>query len=399
MSVHAAGVVIDEEASLATRAAWLYFAGGFTQAEIATRLNVPSAKAHRLISRASRDGPDPGLRRRTGGRMLPPRGGDQGSATASPSATSRPISTRPASRSRRSASPARPSCAPHLETGGHEVIGVGHGRTLAAAVAQLPQVVNAKVKFVSLLGGLTRKFSASPFDVIHRLAERTGAEAYVMPVPVFANTASDRRVLLAQIGIADVFDLARSATLMFAGIGEARAAGSLVASGMIRADEVAELERAGVEGEILCHFLDGEGRVVETELSERSISLPVEDLRGRRVVAIAGGPSKTAAIRAVLRSDFLQGLITDEATARRLVGPSPGAKSSRQDKVPHPTGEERHKPSPQRRPKGVKHMTDKAKDFFQTFAAGRMSRRELMEGAGKLGIAGGDRELSCSTPR
>ena len=56
MSVHPAGVVIDEEASLATRAAWLYFAGGFTQAEIATRLNVPSAKAHRLISRASRDG-------------------------------------------------------------------------------------------------------------------------------------------------------------------------------------------------------------------------------------------------------------------------------------------------------------------------------------------------------
>ena len=33
-------------------------------------------------------------------------------------------------------------------------------------------------------------------------------------------------------------------------------------------------------------------------------------------------------------------------------------------------------------------MTGKAKDFFQTFAAGRMSRRELMEGAGKLGIAG-----------
>ena len=38
-------------------------------------------------------------------------------------------------------------------------------------------------------------------------------------------------------------------------------------------------------------------------------------------------------------------------------------------------------------------MYDKEKDFFQTFAAGRMSRRELMEGAGKLGIGGGDREL------
>ena len=31
-------------------------------------------------------------------------------------------------------------------------------------------------------------------------------------------------------------------------------------------------------------------------------------------------------------------------------------------------------------------MSDKAKDFFQAFKAGKMTRRELMEGAGKLGI-------------
>ena len=225
MSVHAAGVVIDEEASLATRAAWLYFAGGLTQAEIANRLNVPSAKAHRLDLPREPRRADPGLRRRAGGRMRPSRGGDQGSATASPSATSRPISTRRALPLKTLGLAGATFLRTHLETGGHDVIGVGHGRTLAAAVAQLPQVVNARVKFVSLLGGLTRKFSASPFDVIHRLAERTGAEAYLMPVPVFANTASDRRVLLAQIGIADVFDLARSATLMFVGIGEVRGDG------------------------------------------------------------------------------------------------------------------------------------------------------------------------------
>src|SRR5262245_60710131 len=49
-------LVADEEAVLAARAAWLYFAGGQTQAEIAQRLNVPNSKAHRLIARASRDG-------------------------------------------------------------------------------------------------------------------------------------------------------------------------------------------------------------------------------------------------------------------------------------------------------------------------------------------------------
>ena len=32
---------MDEEATLAARAAWLYFAGGRTQGEVAEALNVP----------------------------------------------------------------------------------------------------------------------------------------------------------------------------------------------------------------------------------------------------------------------------------------------------------------------------------------------------------------------
>jgi DNA-binding transcriptional regulator LsrR (DeoR family) len=87
---------------------------------------------------------------------------------------------------------------------------------------------------------------------------------------------------------------------------------------MVRPDEVAELERVGVAGEMLGHFFDADGNVVETELSGRSISLPPEDLRGRNIVAIAGGPSKVAGIRAALASGFLKGLITDELTARCL---------------------------------------------------------------------------------
>ena len=43
------------------------------------------------------------------------------------------------------------------------------------------------------------------------------------------------------------------------------------------------------------------------------------------MVAVAGGVEKVEALRAVLRSGLLQGLITDEATGRSLVegGPTP----------------------------------------------------------------------------
>ena len=38
------------------RAAWLHYAGGLTQAEVAKRLGLTSLKAHRLITKANHDG-------------------------------------------------------------------------------------------------------------------------------------------------------------------------------------------------------------------------------------------------------------------------------------------------------------------------------------------------------
>ena len=50
----------------------------------------------------------------------------------------------------------------------------------------------------------------------------------------------------------------------------------------------------------------------------------IEDLQSHKIVALAGGTSKTQAVRAILASGLLFGLITDEATARRLANEKPG---------------------------------------------------------------------------
>ena len=40
--------IVEDDSCLVARAAWLHHVGGLTQAEVATRLNVPNVKAHRL---------------------------------------------------------------------------------------------------------------------------------------------------------------------------------------------------------------------------------------------------------------------------------------------------------------------------------------------------------------
>ena len=136
------------------------------------------------------------------------------------------------------------------------VIGIGYGRTLEASAEALPEEPAPHIRLVSLMGSLTRRSSANPHEVIDRLAQRIGAQAFVMPVPFMANTLSDRQVLLSQHGIADAFDLAGGSDLMVVGIGTTDPDASLVIGGMIEPAEIDELRRAGAAGEMLGHFFN-----------------------------------------------------------------------------------------------------------------------------------------------
>lgn len=309
---------IDPEQSLAIRAAWLHYAGGLTQAAVAKRLGLPGVKAHRLIARAVAEGVvkvtidgeivecailEDQLCARYGldHCEVAPDLGEDGMPL-------RALGLAGAGFLRR-----------EIERGEHRVIGLGHGRTLAAAVRQMPRFDARAVRFVAVLGGLTRNYAANPHDVMHTLAEKTGAQAFVMPVPFFANSEGDRAVLLSQPGVRDIFDLSNSATLTFVGMGTADAGAQLVASGMIERREIAEINAAGGVGEMMGYFFDATGRVLDTTLSARTLSVDLNRGQGQRIVVIAGGAEKVAAIRAVLNSGRLSGLITDEATARDLM--------------------------------------------------------------------------------
>lgn len=301
---------------MAVRAAWLHYAAGLSQAEVARKLGLNNLKAHRLINKANRDGLvkvfiDGDIGECIELEALLCDRYELNSCLVVPDLGESDLPLKA------------------LGTAGAQLIrqeldnkclsiGVGHGRTLAACVDNLPAKPTTKTHFVSLLGGLTRKFLASPHDVIHRLAERTAAEAYVMPVPFLANSTEDRKVLLGQRGIHEVFELARQTELKLVGIGSTESEASLVSTGMIESQELEEVKNAGGAGEILGHYFDDDGNAIATELTDRTISLSLDDLRQSRIIAVAGGVFKTRAIRAVLKSRLLSGLVTDECTARAL---------------------------------------------------------------------------------
>ena len=198
-------------------------------------------------------------------------------------------------------------------------LGVGHGRTLLACAEALGRQPAPGLRVHALMGGLTRHHHTNPHEVAGRLASATGGEATVIPAPFMANSTADRDVLAAQKDIAAAFEQARGSELMLVGIGTTGAQAELATTGMIDQDEMDAVVAAGAAGEMLGHFFDHAGAPVHAGEVDRILTLPLDDLKRRRIVAVAGGTVKTDAIEAVLRSGLLTGLLTDERTARTIV--------------------------------------------------------------------------------
>ncbi|MEO8741506.1 MAG: sugar-binding transcriptional regulator [Casimicrobiaceae bacterium] len=315
------------DASLMIRAAWLYYVHGLTQSQVADHLAMSRVKVHRLIARAHQQNwvkvfvegstaegiaLEDTLKRDFNLRFC----------VVAPSAVDA-ASDGPEARFRGVGAAGALYLHKYLEQHPKCSIGVGHGRTLAAVADALPKVLRPKSRFVSILGSLTRRSTANPFDVIYRFAERTGGEGYFVPAPFFVDSVDDAEVLRSQRMVQSVLDLAKKTDLILLGIGNLRNTPA------IYEPERKALADLGIVGEVLGQFLDREGRPVACDMARRSISLRLDELRDRTVIGIAEGSDKAVAIRATLRSGLLSGLITDETTARTMLKQKPQPRPSK----------------------------------------------------------------------
>ena len=76
----------------------------------------------------------------------------------------------------------------------------------------------------------------------------------------------------------------------------------------------------GAQGDVLCHFFDMDGNLLDTYFEDRLISVSLESLKElKNVIGVAGGKSKVNAIRAALKGRYIDILITDSNTANLLL--------------------------------------------------------------------------------
>ncbi|MEZ2126433.1 MULTISPECIES: sugar-binding transcriptional regulator [unclassified Sinorhizobium] len=205
-----------------------------------------------------------------------------------------------------------------------EIIGVSSwSQTIFKMVENIHPQKSAQAKYVvQTLGGMgDPSVQTHATQLTTRLARLTGAEPKLLPVQGVTSSREAKLLMQADPFVRETMDLFGSITLAIVGIGAVEPSELLARSGNIFSSrELADLADAGAVGDISLRFFDKDGKAVKTPLDERVIGLPIEDLaRVDRVIALAGGAKKTAAIAGALRVGVIDMLVTDKFTAQRLI--------------------------------------------------------------------------------
>ena len=198
-------------------------------------------------------------------------------------------------------------------------ISIGTGRTLRAAVDEVGSLDRPHHKIVSMAGNVTQDGRVSGYDVAMRLADRIGAQCYPLLAPVLANSAEERDLLRSQRAFQTAHDLVRESKVSFLGLGEVGSQAPLYKDRFVTRGELDELISSGIVGEIIGWAFNAEGAICPEGTNARVASIPLEVPPKRLTIAVARGSAKHEAIAAALRGGLINGIITDEDTARVLL--------------------------------------------------------------------------------
>jgi len=205
----------------------------------------------------------------------------------------------------------------------NEIIGVSSwSQTILRMVDNIHPLKSAKAKYVvQILGGMgDASVQVHATQLTGRLAKLAGGEPRLLLVQGITSSREAKLVMLSDPVVRETMDLFGRLTLAIVGIGAVQPSEMLARSGNVFSrQEIEVLQEAGAVGEISYRFYDRDGKPVVTPLNERVIGISLEDLRkAPRVMALAGGESKTDAIAGALKLGVIDVLVTDKFTAARL---------------------------------------------------------------------------------
>jgi DNA-binding transcriptional regulator LsrR (DeoR family) len=195
-----------------------------------------------------------------------------------------------------------------------DVLGIGWGRTLSAMSQELTELPRS---LVVQMGGMVGSVAENSLELVRKISEVGGGQAYPLFVPLVVQDALTKRSLSTQPGVAAALKLFDSITVAAVAVGSWDPPDSQMMASLPLHEREA-LVGKGVAAEVLATLIKHDGTVLP-DLQDRSMATGIEVLRKiPELMLIAGGENKAEAVRAVISAGLGTTLVTDNALAELL---------------------------------------------------------------------------------
>lgn len=313
------GVAAENRTSrLRTRAAWMYYVEQMTQNDIAEVLGVGRVTIVRLLADA-----------RARGEVKITIEGKLAALTALEVALEKTFGLERAIVAPLSAPDTDPIPSISAATGAYlsekvqhgMTIGVGWGRTLSSTLQHIGARPLNDLKVISLLGGIVQPRRSNPPEFAWQFAQIFQGEGYLIPAPALVDSKETRTALIERCGLDAVLDMAEALDMALLSIGGIETASSTsYRVGLIDEKQKQSLIESGAVGDMLFHFYDKDGNIVDNPVHERVMSARIESLqRTPQRILTSGGKEKIEALLGAMKLLRPTVFITDEESAVQVL--------------------------------------------------------------------------------
>ena len=192
-------------------------------------------------------------------------------------------------------------------------INMGYGDTSSRILNNLANICEFPVNVVSLTGGVNYYLPNTRSSIFN-------AKLYLTPAPLLMASEDIVKAMEQEPSVKQIRHMATLAQMSIVGIGGVDSNATLLTNGTLNHSDVLLLSMQGAVGDMLCHFIDKDGNVIQSSLERRLMSTPLEQLKEMsNSIGVAGGSTKSEAILAALKGNYLDVLITDETTATNVL--------------------------------------------------------------------------------
>ncbi len=202
----------------------------------------------------------------------------------------------------------------------NSIIGVMSGRTIASISNFAHKLTREGLTFVPLVGNIGsggHKWHANA--IAENFAYKTGGDYSLMNAPIILQNKEICNLIKKEPSISQVLIKAKACNIALIGIGEVNLSSTSYLCGAFSKDDIAKLTTQNAAASVCTSYVSKDGKILDTELTLRSIGVALNKLAESTTIAISTGKEKIEATKAALKSGYIDIFMTSQDMAEELL--------------------------------------------------------------------------------